>query len=1000
VAPIYSGLLPYYVYNRGGSRLFSRKSIYTPLPQLTADRVQGQFLRFISRIDPRLVGSVGPGVFNTVQADLKGIHPDYGLPVPLINNLYNTFVSVIGGNGRSRFLLGLKPRKRLEHFSSTLGLYLQRNHRVLPLRLQNSPLLIQDFASLVDSRYILYNGGYGGIVSRGPDAADIFFLQLEKDHYRAVHSVLTDIFRVARSIDLATLPRLGYQGLLAGRFYPGFHAGQTDIIARYILQSLSGYGGVKRTGIQSALPYLPYVRGLPRGLVSTIAGSDLRGSLLGLNLPGLSGRLTPGILRAAQNPRFITQTLLASLLHGVRYSTPQQGALLFRDVLANLLLRQKRFSAPRFTSFLKDPLRPFVLLNRVIIPNALPAISRIPKIRLLPLNAIISIQIAIKRGYVKLPRQVVVARPAPVVVRPAPVVVRPAPVIVRPTPPPFPSIVVSRVTLISSIARRVYQVLLGGFPVLTIELLQPVLQLLVERRVIPIRVLRTPPQLISLLETKVVPRYRADIATALRVATVPGFVRDSAFTAPVSRLAFGLHALVLCSHGYTGLPGSIYTSTGLATLKGYYGAHRSFLAPRFLNYGRGYYPSLIGGGLLARPLSFGSATLAPQVVTSVLSGLRPTYGPVSYHGLGTVLGYPGAAGILKGVDLTSAPAVVKALSFGGSRPVLSLGGADLKAANALLRPVSSTLFHSSYALSDLQFLFSFGVRDLRIPRSIYGGQINQLFRTSLTSYLGTRKPLVLNNVYNPAYLNLVVNRLLVDALTRGSLSPGLRLKIPQGRVVLRAPQVYNFYMKTLHPLSLRLVPPFAGELLSQAFSYVPQLRTVKPRLALTRFARYLGAGPFSKFRYSLTDGEFGGLLTSLRKQRYLPGFFNRYPARLQRYYLDNLFGSYAAYSLLHQGQFNRPLSHGSLYGNFAGSLVPSFFKGRRFGNIGDLFGAAPAYFGLCRSSYKSLPGYGVGFPKLGGGHRLVHVAPSGSALGGFHGKGYRKGFTGKGSFFT
>ena len=50
------------------------------------------------------------------------------------------------------------------------------------------------------------------------------------------------------------------------------------------------------------------------------------------------------------------------------------------------------------------------------------------------------------------------------------------------------------------------------------------------------------------------------------------------------------------------------------------------------------------------------------------------------------------------------------------------------------------LFDRRYSVSDLQFLFSFGVRDLRIPRSIFGGRLAPLFRESLTSFIATKKP--------------------------------------------------------------------------------------------------------------------------------------------------------------------------------------------------------------------------------------------------------------------
>ena len=52
----------------------------------------------------------------------------------------------------------------------------------------------------------------------------------------------------------------------------------------------------------------------------------------------------------------------------------------------------------------------------------------------------------------------------------------------------FGSIVVSRVTIRSAVARRLYTLLSGGIPIMTVELLQPVLQLLVQREVIPVAV--------------------------------------------------------------------------------------------------------------------------------------------------------------------------------------------------------------------------------------------------------------------------------------------------------------------------------------------------------------------------------------------------------------------------------------------------------------------------------------------------------------------------------
>ena len=55
----------------------------------------------------------------------------------------------------------------------------------------------------------------------------------------------------------------------------------------------------------------------------------------------------------------------------------------------------------------------------------------------------------------------------------------------------FGSIVVSRVTIRSAVARRLYTLLSGGIPIMTVELLQPVLQLLVQREVIPVAVSTT-----------------------------------------------------------------------------------------------------------------------------------------------------------------------------------------------------------------------------------------------------------------------------------------------------------------------------------------------------------------------------------------------------------------------------------------------------------------------------------------------------------------------------
>ncbi|XP_037089515.1 uncharacterized protein LOC119109868 [Pollicipes pollicipes] len=990
VEPIYPGLLPYYLYNRGGARLFSRRNVLHPLRRLTAARVQRQFIRFLTRIDPRLLNSgVDNGVFSTVRSDLLKLNKRYRFPVPLLRNLYNTFISVIAGNGRSKFLLGLTPQLRVRHFSTSLGLYLRQLGGGLSSRLRNSPLLIQDFANNVDGRYILHNSGIGllGYGTRPSSELSRFFLQLEQDHFNAVRSVLSGIFQVQQSISLASLPQLGYSGLLANRYYPGLHAGQTDIVARYILRALSGYGALdKSAGLIQTLPYLPYVRGLPRGVIGAIQGSDLGASLAGLNIPGLAPRLTPGVLRAARSDRFITQTLLAALLHGVRYTTPQQGTLLFRDILASLLLHEKRYSPAQFQSFLADPIRPFVLLNRVILPNTLPAIRRIPQIQLVPLNSILSLQAALSQGLIRLPNGLHLVPGRPV-----------SPTVPVVTQPPFPSVVVARVTLRSAVARRVYTLLSGGIPVLTVELLQPVLQLFVERRVISVQLLRTPDKLYDYIKSVLLPRLKPDVTTAIKISTVPDFVKDSAFTKAVARLAYVLDTLVIHCHGYTKLEGAIITTTVQATLRSYYGVHKVFKATTFLAYAIKYYPQLVFGGLLVRPLQFGSATLSRPVVTATLAGLRPIYGPVTYHGLGTVLGFPGAAPLLRGVDLGNAGALVRALSLGGRRPVLKLSPADLTAVRGILKPL--TVFDRTYSVSDLQFLFSYGIRNLRIPRSVYSLRVNQLFRDSLTSFARLRKPLVVNRIYNPAYLNLLTNRFLVDALTTGSLSAGIRLKIPTGRLTLRPRQLSSFAQRTLRPLGLSLLPAYTRQLLSYAFNEVQTLRSVKPALAVDSFARYLSGGPFKSFGFSLSDGEFSGLLASVRKHKWLPRFFFQYPARLQRYFFDNLFGSYAAYSLLHYSsdQFSQPLRHGSVFSSFSSSVVPSFFRGRKFGNLGDLFGVAPDYFNVCQRSFRTLPGLRLGPKSFGGGSGIVHVAGGHTiGYGSFKGGRYLSG--GKGFF--
>nr|QIV66984.1 larval cement protein 1-122k [Megabalanus volcano] len=981
VGPIYNGLLPYVMYTRAG-RLFSRKSLLNPLRRLSARKIHLQFLRFLTRIDPRLLReNIGDNIFSAVRASLGGINPSYrGLPVPLLRNLYNTFVSVIGGNGRSQFLLGLSQQQRLQHFSTSLGLYLGQTRNQLPALLKNNALMYQDFAGDIDSRYILHSSGIrllGQLQQQQQSEADRFFHQLEHDHFEAVSDVLSSIFRVQRSISWRSLPHLGYSGLLARRFYPGLDVGQTDIIARYILSALSGYGAVrpsafaKTGGLVNSLQYLPYVRGLPSNTVSTIQNANLARILGGLNLPGLSPRLTPGVLQAARRSPFITQVVLAALMHGVRFTSPRQGTLLFRDVLASLLMHEKNFNEARFTSFLNDRLRPFALMTRVTIPNMRPAIQRIPNIQLLPLNGILSLRDALSRGLIQLPAGL--ARRVGIVIRPARHVVPvPAP---APTEPPFPSIVVSRITLRSGVARRVYTLLHGSIPILTVEMLQPVLQLLVEREVVPVTLLRSPDKLVARLK-EVLEAVKPLLAMATRVATVPSFITDRAFTSDIARVAFILDILVIYAHGYTQLQPQLVTNSVLAILRAYYGANKAFQPVPFLQYSDQYFPQLIARGLLARPLQLGSMTLPALTVTNTLSGLRPVYGPVTYHGLGSVFSFPGAAPLLANVNVTDSSALVRALTFGATKPVFQLSQGDVSGLQDILKPL--TLFDKKYSVQDLQFLFSFGVRDLRIPRSIYSSRITSLFRDSLVSFIGTKKPLITNRVYNPAYLNLVINDFLVDKLTSGYLSPRVQVRVPTGQpVTLRRAQLASLVRQSLQRYNLRMLPQFYGQLLTMAIPEVRMLRSVKPTSLLTSFGRYLGSGPFRNFRFSLTDKEFSGILGQLRSQRYLPGFFLRYPPRLQRYYFDNLFGSFAAYSLVRQSseQFGgAALKHPVVFNSFSRSLIPSFFRSRKFSNLGDLFGGAPDYFNLCRRTFRTLPGLQIiRHPSnVGGIHHVVN----------------------------
>merc|ERR1740128_771757 len=90
----------------------------------------------------------------------------------------------------------------------------------------------------------------------------------------------------------------------------------------------------------------------------------------------------------------------------------------------------------------------------------------------------------------------------------------------------------------------------------------------------------------------------------------------------------------------------------LAILQAYYGANKAFQPVPYLRYSNEYFPQLIAGGVLARPRQLGSTTLPAATVTSTLSGLRSVYGPITYHGLGSVLSYPGAAPLLQNVNVT------------------------------------------------------------------------------------------------------------------------------------------------------------------------------------------------------------------------------------------------------------------------------------------------------------------------------------------------------------
>ena len=60
-----------------------------------------------------------------------------------------------------------------------------------------------------------------------------------------------------------------------------------------------------------------------------------------------------------------------------------------------------------------------------------------------------------------------------------------------------------------------------------------------------------------------------------------------------------------------------------------------------------------------------------------------------------------------------------------------------------------------------------------------------------------------DRIYNPAYLGLVINDLLVDKLTTGYLSPRIQVRIPSGAVTLRRSQLSSLVRRSLLPLQLR-----------------------------------------------------------------------------------------------------------------------------------------------------------------------------------------------------
>ena len=64
--------------------------------------------------------------------------------------------------------------------------------------------------------------------------------------------------------------------------------------------------------------------------------------------------------------------------------------------------------------------------------------------------------------------------------------------------------------------------------------------------------------------------------------------------------------------------------------------------------------------------------------------------------------------------------------------------------------------------------------------------------------------LITNRIYNPAYLNLVINDFLVDKLAAGYLSPQVQVQIPSsGAVTLQQTQLTSLSQQTLQPLGLR-----------------------------------------------------------------------------------------------------------------------------------------------------------------------------------------------------